>query len=315
MVKYIIRNINIKKGGKYMVFKGKTLILDNFRTVLSDYSLDVQDVVRSAILDGIDISAYIQSCKENPFRLDQIRLGMKDGLSEAIYKITNGNVIYQIRILKCKGVDLKSLEKQLEQGNLSETYMIYALNWIEQGINLSKINLAIIPQKLLPTFEYGLKSGFDMSKYNNGVTYSPQYIGLCLQIEKSNKSVSFLLKGDWSIDILEVLSSFSRVENTLWNNLTTNIDRNISKTRIKKLIRLVKVNIDITPLQKKSGGEYIFSDKCLDMIEEAYYDKLNYKHLIEEFTNEDDMAYELQSMQVSSRKNVRGRLRKSGKNL
>lgn len=315
MVKYIIRNINIKKGGKYMVFKGKTLILDNFRTVLSDYSLDVQDVVRSAILDGIDISAYIQSCKENPFRLDQIRLGMKDGLSEAIYKITNGNVIYQIRILKCKGVDLKSLEKQLEQGNLSETYMIYALNWIEQGINLSKINLAIIPQKLLPTFEYGLKSGFDMSKYNNGVSYSPQYIGLCLQIEKSNKSVSFLLKGDWSIDILEVLSSFSRVENTLWNNLITNIDRNISKTRIKKLIRLVKVNIDITPLQKKSGGEYIFSDKCLDMIEEAYYDKLNYKHLIEEFTNEDDMAYELQSMQVSSRKNVRGRLRKSGKNL
>lgn len=298
-----------------MVFKGKTLILDNFRTVLSDYSLDVQDVVRSAILDGIDISAYIQSCKENPFRLDQIRLGMKDGLSEAIYKITNGNVIYQIRILKCKGVDLKSLEKQLEQGNLSETYMIYALNWIEQGINLSKINLAIIPQKLLPTFEYGLKSGFDMSKYNNGVSYSPQYIGLCLQIEKSNKSVSFLLKGDWSIDILEVLSSFSRVENTLWNNLITNIDRNISKTRIKKLIRLVKVNIDITPLQKKSGGEYIFSDKCLDMIEEAYYDKLNYKHLIEEFTNEDDMAYELQSMQVSSRKNVRGRLRKSGKNL
>lgn len=298
-----------------MVFKGKTLILDNFRTVLSDYSLDVQDVVRSAILDGIDISAYIQSCKENPFRLDQIRLGMKDGLSEAIYKITNGNVIYQIRILKCKGVDLKSLEKQLEQGNLSETYMIYALNWIEQGINLSKINLAIIPQKLLPTFEYGLKSGFDMSKYNNGVSYSPQYIGLCLQIEKSNKSVSFLLKGDWSTDILEVLSSFSRVENALWNNLITNIDRNISKTRIKKLIRLVKVNIDITPLQKKSGGEYIFSDKCLDMIEEAYYDKLNYKHLIEEFTNEDDMAYELQSMQVSSRKNVRGRLRKSGKNL
>lgn len=298
-----------------MVFKGKTLILDNFRAVLSDYSLDVQDVVRSAILDGIDISAYIQSCKENPFRLDQIRLGMKDGLSEAIYKITNGNVIYQIRLLKCKGVDLKSLEKQLEQGNLSETYMIYALNWIEQGINLSKINLAIIPQKLLPTFEYGLKSGFDMSKYNNGVSYSPQYIGLCLQIEKSNKSVSFLLKGDWSIDILEVLSSFSRVENTLWNNLITNIDRNISKTRIKKLIRLVKVNIDITPLQKKSGGEYIFSDNCLDMIEEAYYDKLNYKHLIEEFTNEDDMAYELQSMQVSSRKNVRGRLRKSGKNL
>ena len=294
-----------------MVYKGKTLILDNFRMLLSDYSVDVQDVVRSAILDGVDISSYIQSCRENPFRLDQIRLGIKDGLSDAIYKITNGNVIYQIRVLKRKGVDLRALENQLYQGSLSETYMIYALNWIEQGINLSKINLAIIPQKLLPTFEYGLKLGFDMSKYNNGVSYSPQYIGLCLQIEKSNKSVSFLLNGDWSTDVLEVLSSFSKVDNTMWNNLITNIDRNISKTRLKKLIQLVKVNIDITPLQKKSEGEHVFSDSCLDMIEEAYHDKLNYKRLIEEFISEEDMAYELQSMQVSSnKKSVRGRLRK-----
>lgn len=297
-----------------MVFKNKTLILDNFRAILSGYSVDVQDVVRSAILDGIDISSYIQSCKDNPYRLDQIRLGMKDGLAESIYKIKNGNVIYQIRVLKKKGVDLKSLEKQLEQGNLSDTYMIYALNWIEQGINLSKINLAIIPQKLLPTFEYGLKSGFDMSKYNTGVSYSPQYIGFCLQIEKGDKSVSFLLKGDWSEDILEVLSSFAKVDNVMWNSLITNIDRSITKTRLKKLIKLVKVGIDINPLQQKLGGEYIFSDNCLDLIDEAYYEKLDYKRLIENFSSEDDMRYNLQMMEVSSKKGVRGRLRKSGKN-
>lgn len=298
-----------------MVYKGKTLILDNFREVLSNYSIDVQDVVRSAILDGIDISKYIQSCKDNPYRLDQIRLGIKEDLAESILKITNGNVIYQIRLLKKKGVDLKALEKQLEQGNLSDTYMIYALNWINKGINLSKINLAIIPQKLLPTFEYGLQSGFDMSKYNNGVSYSPQYIGLCLSIEKAGKSVAFLLNGDWSEDVIEILSSFAKVDNALWNTLVNNIDKYTGKQRVKKLIRLVKVHIDISSLQRKnSDGTYMFSDNCLEYIEEAYSEKLNYQKLIDNFVDEESLKYELQKMEISSKKGVRGRLRKGTKN-
>lgn len=298
-----------------MKYKNKTLILDNFRTILSNYSIDVQDVVRSAILDDVDISGYIQSCKENPYRLDQIRLGIKDGISDVVFKITNGNVIYQIRSLKKKGVDLKPLEQQLKEGNLSDTYMLYALNWVEQGINLSKLNLSIIPQKLLPIFEYGLKSGFDMSKYNNGTSYSPQYVSSCLKIEKNEKSVSFLLSGDWNETIVEILSNFSKVDSSIWNNLISNINKNISKTRLEKLIDLVKVNIDIAPLQVIQNGEYIFSDQCLALIEYAYSHKLNYKKLITDFTSEDNMSFQLKTMEISSRKSVKGRLRKSGKNI
>lgn len=47
-------------------FKGTNLILDNFRTVLRDYSIDVQDVVRSAILDDVDVADYIEICKYCP---------------------------------------------------------------------------------------------------------------------------------------------------------------------------------------------------------------------------------------------------------
>ena len=42
-----------------MYFKGKKLLLDNFRDVLKNYSLDIQDVVRSCILDDIDVEKYI----------------------------------------------------------------------------------------------------------------------------------------------------------------------------------------------------------------------------------------------------------------
>ena len=77
-----------------MVVKGKTLILDNFRKILSNYTVDIQDVVRSAILDGVDISKYIDVCKDNPYRLEQIRLSIKEGLDESLFNLS-GDLLYR----------------------------------------------------------------------------------------------------------------------------------------------------------------------------------------------------------------------------
>ena len=103
-----------------MIYENDKLILDNFRTVLKDYSVDVQDVVRSAILDGVDITKYIESCKNNAYRLDQIRLGMKENLEEIFLNIKNGDSIYKIRKLKERGVSLSGIQSQIRQGVLNE---------------------------------------------------------------------------------------------------------------------------------------------------------------------------------------------------
>lgn len=293
-----------------MLYKGKKLILDSFRTILSEYSIDVQDVVRSAILDDVDISSYILSCKDNPYRLDQIRLCIKEGMPDEILRLYNGSAIYQIRTLKADGVDLTPVVKQLSRGNLQDTYLLYLLGWIKDGLNISKLNIAIIPQQLLPTFDYGLRCGFDMSKYNNGRSYSPQYISLLLQIEKNKKPVSSLLSGEWSLDILEVLSSFSKTSDSRWDNLISNIDSKISKDRLEKLISLEKQGIDVSGVQRKLDGDYIFSDKCLDLIIQAYSRRLNYKLLIEQATSEEDMQDMIDRMEVANRTRVGGRIRR-----
>lgn len=293
-----------------MLYKGKKLILDSFRTILSEYSIDVQDVVRSAILDDVDISSYILSCKDNPYRLDQIRLCIKEGMPDEILRLYNGSAIYQIRTLKADGVDLTPVVKQLSRGNLQDTYLLYLLGWIKDGLNISKLNIAIIPQQLLPTFDYGLHCGFDMSKYNNGRSYSPQYISLLLQIEKNKKSVSSLLSGEWSLDILEVLSSFSKTSDSRWENLISNIDSKISKGRLEKLISLEKQGIDVSGVQRKSNGIYVLSDKCLDLVLQAYSRRLNYKLLIEQATSEEDMQDMIDRMEVANRTRVGGRIRR-----
>lgn len=293
-----------------MLYKGKKLILDSFRTVLSDYSIDVQDVVRSAILDDVDISSYIPSCKDNPYRLDQIRLCIKEGMPDEILRLYNGSAIYQIRTLKADGVDLTPVVKQLSRGNLQDTYLLYLLGWIKDGLNISKLNIAIIPRQLLPTFDYGLRCGFDMSKYNNGRSYSPQYISLLLQIEKNRKSVSSLLSGEWALDILEVLSSFSKTSDSRWENLISHIDSKISKGRLEKLISLEKQGIDVSGVQRKLNGNYVLSDKCLDLILQAYSRRLNYKLLIEQATSEEDMQDMMDRMEVANRTRVGGRIRR-----
>ena len=49
-----------------MEWNGRKIILDNLREELSAYSVDIQDVVRSAILDGIELGSYVEECREDP---------------------------------------------------------------------------------------------------------------------------------------------------------------------------------------------------------------------------------------------------------
>lgn len=293
-----------------MKFRNKELILDNFRVVLKDCSVDLQDVVRSAILDGVDISEYIASCKNNPYRLDQIRLAIKDGLSDVFLKIDKGDIIYKVRRLKEKGVKLIQIEEQLKKGILSERYMSYLIKWVESGLNTSRLNLALIPSDLLDTFEYGLKNGFDMKPFNNGTAYNPEYVMSCLQISGNNKGVSSFLKGDYSLEVLRVLSSFSKMPDAKWNCLLSNIDSSIGVERLNKLIELVKQGISITELQRKEEGEYLYPCECLDIVQSAYLAKLDVQKLILETRDPEVMRKLANEMELNSRKNTGFRLKK-----
>lgn len=293
-----------------MKFRNKELILDNFRVVLKDCSVDLQDVVRSAILDGVDISEYISSCKNNPYRLDQIRLAIKDGLSEVFLKIDRGDVIYKVRRLKEKGIKLIQIEEQLKKGILSERYMSYLIKWVENGLNTSGLDLALIPSELLDTFEYGLKNGFNMKPFNNGIAYNSEYVMSCLQIQGNRKGVSAFLNGDYSLEVLRILSSFSKMSDSKWVCLMDNIDGDIDVERLNRLIELVKQGIAIDKLQQKENGEYLYPCECLDIVQSAFLAKLDVQKLILETRDPEAMRKLANEMELNSRKNTGFRLKK-----
>lgn len=250
-----------------LLFKGKKLLLDNFRAVLKDYSVDTQDVVRSAILDDIDISEYIGNC--NPIKLDQIRLSMKEGISEEFYKYPSisGEMLYKIRTMSKEGRSLKALAKQM-RSVLSEEHMKYLIQWTIDSVPFSNINMVLIPKEMLKVYDEGLREGIDMRKYHGIVSsVSPDYIRSCIWIEKYGKDSSFLCKDIWSNKSAEVLKNNAEMNKAQWQKLLKCIDSSDNSDRLTFLVLLVRNGLDIEKLQvKDENGLYVKSEEFLQAI-------------------------------------------------
>lgn len=288
-----------------MKFNEQKLLLDNFRVILKDYSVDVQDVVRSAILDDVDISGYIQECKNNPYKLEQIRLAMKEGISSSFFGVS-GSTLYSIRGLNKSGFDLSQLESKLE--GLSDECIAYTLRWVSDGINISDLNLGIIPNSLLGVFDYGLRNNFSMKLFNTGYKYSEKYIMLCLNILSNKKPIDKLLSGTWSIGCLGILSKYSaKAKKSEWNNLLSVIDDSITPERLNTLTYLVGTGVSLFILQKKQNNSYVYSDVCLEILYEGYLEDVNIQELLN-YTSETSMKEAFLKLKLAKKRKVSGRL-------
>lgn len=290
-----------------MKFKGNELILDNFRSVLSDYSVDVQDVVRSAILDGVDISAYIPVCKNNPLRLDQIRLGIKEGIDEVFLSVKSGECLYKIRKLDSRSLDLVS--QKIEKNSLSGDSLEKLIDWVLKGYNIQGINVSIIPKSLYEVFEQGFQRGFDMSIFNDGRLYNQEYLKYCLVILSNGKDITPFVGNNsdlWSMDCIKLLASFSRVNSIeKWHKLISVISPDVKTDTLKSLISCVKTGIDIKKLVDNN-----WSSACIEYLLKAYESKYDYTKLIDIGPDEVLLSSTLNQMMLNKSKRVSGRLRK-----
>lgn len=286
-------------------FKGMDLILDNFRTVLNGYSVDVQDVVRSAILDNVDVSSYIEICKSNPYRLDQIRLCKKEGIDdEAIYSIKNGDSIYKLRQLISKGTDIEAILQQLHQGTLNDYSIHKMISWVLAGYDLKGINLAIIPNSLFEVFEQGFQKGFDMRVYNNGKNYNPEYLRYCMIIQFNKKDVKPFVDRIWKVDCIKQLAVLSKgISADKWDTFISKLNCSISSEKLSVLISCVKNGIGIDKLVSD-----VWSGDAIRVILLAFKDNLNYTKLLDVGPDVDSVTALYNEMKLSKMKKLGGRL-------
>lgn len=294
-----------------MVFDSKVLILDNFRRLLAGYSVDVQDIVRSAILDNTDITEYITQCKDNPYRLEQIRLALKEDLDRDFLEISSGDLLYRIRCMCKKNVDVSLFKRYINSVN-SET-LGYLLTWMEEGLPISNLQISRIPIDMLNIFDYGIRNGYDMSEFNNGKSYDEDKVRALLKIQANKKRISRFLSDEWKLDVLGILSNFSSREQRLWDKLLKYIEPTISMARLEPLVKCVAEGIPIKDINSKSeDGRYIYELGCIEIFYKGCIHSLDRRELLRE-TSERGMkeVYEELYLEKQKQQNISGRLRKA----
>lgn len=288
-----------------MVYDGTVLILDNFRAVLADYSVDVQDVVRSAILDGVDLSAYIKVCKD-PYKLDQIRLSLKEELPEAgiLFSALNGEQLYSVRKLRKKGYDVSALTRQLTGGKISGDYLDYVIAWEVDGVNYTGIKVSMIPKKMLEIFDKYLRQGRDMSPFNNGMVYSDEYIRCCMLLQVEDRDVSRFASKMWSEQALSSLCVCSKkLSKSAWSKLMSAIDVGTSCERIQLMSKVADSHLNIEALRG-------YDDESVEIIYNAYKDGLNYSKLMLESETAESRREMYNEMKMKRGKKLSGVVRR-----
>ena len=291
-----------------MRYNGKKLLLDNFRLILKDFSIDIQDVVRSAILDDVDIIPWVVNCKNDPYRLEQIRLALKEGFPDIYFKLPKSEQIYKVRYLKRMGVDISSIEILINRGYITDSSIIDTmLLWVEKGYNLSKIDITLIPKEMYSIFELGFQKGYDMSLFNDGRKYSNDYIWNCFVILANKKSIKPFVSSElYSVDCLKSIATFSKVSDGIWNRYISCINPKMPLGKIIILMDCVKTGL---PTEVLKNSEW--SVEAIRVLLKAYEKGLNYTKLISSGSNVKELEIRLKELQVESSKKIGGRLRKT----
>lgn len=173
--------------------------LDNYSQYLQNYSIDIKDEVRNALLDGIDLIPYVKKCANDPFRLQQIRLAKKEfpNIQEEFFKLDGANLFKAREYLRKNLLSNQAI--QILQANVDPEGWDVMLELDSKGYDLSKYDFSKIPNHLLSEFKWGIQLGLDISHLVTGADYPKEFVLACIKLETLGvKTLRFIQESwDW----------------------------------------------------------------------------------------------------------------------
>ena len=293
-----------------MRFGRKKVNINNYLEIFKDYSKDVKEVIRGAILDDTPIAPYIDRYRNDPYMLWQVKMAMDEGLDNEWFDIVgSGRVLSNLRELFRRGINIEPLKNYFSKG-LSERHYEYIVKWYGEGFALNKYNFEILQDELLDTYDYGISLGYPMYIFNNGVYFTRKYILCCLKIISNGKSVVRFLDGTWNIENLELLSKYSKSK--YYGKLVRYVTKDITPTVLEELYSCAKVGMSLNEVSIIDGeGVYLYSGVHISLIREAYLNNWDYSVLLNPDLSINKINNILDELKYTSKKKVSGRLRKN----
>ena len=184
------------------------LTLENYSKFLENYSMDVKDEVRNAILDGIDLVPYVKMCKNDPFRLQQIRLAIKEfpNIKEEFFNLDGAN-LYKAREYLRKNL-LSEQAISILRANVDLEGWAVMLELDSKGYDLSKYDFSKIPNNLLREFKWAIQLDIDLSHLATGVDYSREFAVACIKLESAGIKTKKFVKEGWNQGTVIAISKY-----------------------------------------------------------------------------------------------------------
>lgn len=191
-----------------MIYKGQRVTFNNYEEVLSDFPTDVQDEVRSALLDGIDLSEHLDYCRDNPYLLQQVRVSAKSDLPEEFFSLPYGSALRHARTLHAQGINLSPVTPYL-QSDMSESHFEVLFSWVAEGIPVpDTLNLATVPLEYLPLVDFATRRGEDVTDILAVDWLTQGYLEALVFLRTRGFDIDPLLESQWRIDTVISLPSF-----------------------------------------------------------------------------------------------------------
>lgn len=294
-----------------MYFKGSRVTLESIGSQFRGYPLDIKDEVRSMVMDNLDLSQWIDVCKDNPYRLNQIRLGSKEGLDPKFFTILDGSVIYKIRGLAATGFNVGELLPYVGVGFTKKQWS-YIIAWAERGLLDSRLALVRTPFSMWEFIDKGLRNNLPMWLFTSGKKYSNTFMHSVLTLMSNGQSAEKFLNSSWKDETLKLLAEFSY--RRWFNNIVGLVDYFIPYEFLVSVGELAKEGlIDEDLFETSYDGDtgdyyYVYQSYHLEAILRCATQGYDYSRLKDYNLSGSEVDMILKEIELNSKRSFRGRL-------
>ena len=237
-------------------FDGKTVTMGNYQTIFADYSADIVDEVRLAIMDDTAIGDYIAVCKDDSYRLGQIRKAIREYVpKEFISPYIDGQIMAKLRKAFADKVQLAPLLRYIKKGRLTISVKAFdcLIDMLSDGVSIEDVNFNKIKNSCVGIVCKGLRKNYPMWLFE-GTKLEADRIELLMKGMHLGIDVQPLLSAEWTAEQIRAIFRYAKGADT--NAIIASITPHFSDECIKEVFFAVNKNLDYTVLIPKDSEGY-----------------------------------------------------------
>lgn len=253
-----------------VTINGKVCTLANYLQLTEGYSPDIQDEVRSAILDDIPIGGYVEKCKGDSFKLNQIRLAIREYVpARYISHRLSASNLRLIRTAHREGISLNPLEKYISpRGILSISCdsLDLILSAYLDGADISQVDFTHVREDTVDLLCSGLRKGYPMWVVTTeDPSISRSKLSLLMKCMNLNLDIHPFLTRNWNLSCINLIAvNANKLEYTV---LMKHVNERFSEEQLTEVISVATEWLDFLPLcLKDEQGTPLFNEYQMSVL-------------------------------------------------